>query len=211
MVLNYDIIKAREIKKILERKSLGKTLDIGCNEGFYCKLLGVERKNYFGIDIDDGALKKAKKNKLNVKKVNLNNNKIPFKNNQFDTVLALDIIEHLLEPEKILEEISRLLNKRGSAIISLPHDYYLTNFVRMIFFNKPIIFESEFGKKGTHIHFFTIKISKSLINKYFTIRKIKYLGHGLSVPLLNQKQKNLFANLFPRIFASNVFFLVSKK
>lgn len=208
MVLNYDKEKEKEIIGLYKKYIRGRVLDVGCNEG---KIAALIEGEYIGIDNDGAALSKAKLKGLKVKKVDLNKNKIPFKNDSFDSILALDIIEHVCEPEKILKEISRLLNKRGSAIISIPHDYYLTNFVRMIFFNKPIIFEGEFGKKGTHIHFFTIKISKSLINKYFTIRKIKYFGHGLSVPLLNQKQKNLLTNLFPRIFASNVFFLVSKK
>lgn len=45
----------------------------------------------------------------------------------FDKALAIDIIEHLPEPKKILEEAYRLLKPGGQLLVSVPamHDHYV--------------------------------------------------------------------------------------
>ena len=211
MVLNYDENKMILVMKF-KNEIKGNVLDIGCNEGKTAEfMIKKDNMKYFGIDVDKSALNKAKKNKLKVKYVDLNKNKLPFKNNSFDTILILDILEHILEPIKILEESKRILKEDGKIILSLPNDYYLTNFLRMFLLNKPIVFETSFFQRGGHIHFFTINLSKKLVSKLFKIEKINYLGNNISVPFLNQKLKNSVAKISPRFFASNIILLLSKK
>lgn len=211
MVLNYDLEKTKKIVDFSKDYWRGEILDLGCNEAILSDFLDEKHKpNYEGMDADLEAINKAKKNGKKVRQLDLNKQKIPLKNNSKETVFALDILEHLIEPENALKEIHRVLKKGGNVIISIPHDYYLVNFLRMFLLDKPIIFESSALKKGTHIHFLTLKMSRNLVSKYFQIKKTGYFGSNVSVPFLSQKMKNMFANLFPRFFASNVFYIATK-
>ncbi|MDO8340706.1 MAG: class I SAM-dependent methyltransferase, partial [Candidatus Woesebacteria bacterium] len=101
----------------------GKLLDVGFGYGFIEELItNFNLKiSLYGIDISDFAVNSAKnKFKGIFKKANIY--KIPYNNNSFDCVLALDILEHL-EPAKIqtaLLEIKRVLKGDGLFIVSVP-------------------------------------------------------------------------------------------
>lgn len=45
---------------------------------------------------------------------------LPFKNESFDIVIMLAVLEHLHYPESMLQEISRVLKPKGAAIITAP-------------------------------------------------------------------------------------------
>ncbi len=49
----------------------------------------------------------------------------PFKDRSFDLVICASLIEHLLKPELLLEEIDRILKPNGIAYISFPPFYSL--------------------------------------------------------------------------------------
>jgi len=98
-------------------------LDIGCGTGFLLKKLQNFGKAY-GVDCAQQALDYCRKRGLeNVKKGNILD--IPFSDNQFDIVLALDILEHVGDDGRALREISRILKKNGIAVIFVPACQFL--------------------------------------------------------------------------------------
>jgi ubiquinone/menaquinone biosynthesis C-methylase UbiE len=73
-------------------------------------------KKYFNF-----LKKKSKKNKkINVRK-NLNN----LKNNYFDTIIYLDVIEHIKNDEEEIKKAHKLLKKNGTLIICVPAFQFL--------------------------------------------------------------------------------------
>lgn len=59
--------------------------------------------------------------------------KLPFDDNQFDTALLSDVLEHIPNPDHLWQELSRILTNDGKAILNVPffyrlhespHDYY---------------------------------------------------------------------------------------
>ncbi|MFX1393363.1 MAG: class I SAM-dependent methyltransferase [Promethearchaeota archaeon] len=54
--------------------------------------------------------------------------RLPYRNNSFDLVSALDVLEHIKDDELAISEISRILKKDGIAVITVPHRMkYYTN------------------------------------------------------------------------------------
>src|SRR3989344_278280 len=51
--------------------------------------------------------------------------KIPFKDNSFDCVTGLWVLEHLENPEKVLDQIYRVLKPRCKFIFAAPNYDYL--------------------------------------------------------------------------------------
>jgi SAM-dependent methyltransferase len=48
-------------------------------------------------------------------------NYLPYRNHSFDFITALDVLEHLENDERAIEEISRILQGKGIAVITVPH------------------------------------------------------------------------------------------
>mgnify|MGYP001589649418 CR=1 FL=1 len=98
-----------------------KILDVGC--GFTGEFLHrVEEKisNSYGVDMFvDQAFST---NKIKLIEHNLNFG-LPFPDNEFDMVVSLANLEHMERPEKILEEIRRVLKPGGRLILTAPTLY----------------------------------------------------------------------------------------
>jgi ubiquinone/menaquinone biosynthesis C-methylase UbiE len=45
---------------------------------------------------------------------------IPRENNSFDAIMCIEVLEHIPEPTKALAEFSRLLNKGGALVVTVP-------------------------------------------------------------------------------------------
>lgn len=58
---------------------------------------------------------------------------LPFADASFDVVVAKDLIEHLLAPERLLGEVRRVLKPTGRLVLSVPNHFYLPFRLRILF------------------------------------------------------------------------------
>ena len=94
----------------------GKLLDVGCADGHFLGLAQRRGWEPYGVEISDFYLEKAKKNlsKKSVFGVPLKIAKFP--SDFFDAITLLDVLDHLGDPRGELEEIGRILKKKGMLI-----------------------------------------------------------------------------------------------
>jgi len=97
--------------EFIKKKMLGKTLDVGCEAGELHDL--IKNKDVYGLDF--------KVKNLGKNGVIGNAQSMPFKGESFDTVIAGELIEHLLNPENFLKESKRVLKKNDIIVISTPN------------------------------------------------------------------------------------------
>jgi 2-polyprenyl-3-methyl-5-hydroxy-6-metoxy-1,4-benzoquinol methylase len=115
------------IKKFAKDSNL-KILDLGCGTGMLAKKLEKMGKVY-GLDNSTEAVKLAQKRGLKkILRYNLEVTPFPFKKNQFNIILALDVFEHLQFPEKTLFEIKRILKPNGLLICTVPSYQFLWSY-----------------------------------------------------------------------------------
>jgi 2-polyprenyl-3-methyl-5-hydroxy-6-metoxy-1,4-benzoquinol methylase len=104
-----------------------KILDVGCNYGsLIYNLYNLGYKNVKGIDINKESLKKGQEEyKLISKRISYYlGDKIPFKNESFDVVLMLDVIEHIPDVQTFLkEEVFRVLKQGGVFAFQTPNKW----------------------------------------------------------------------------------------
>lgn len=109
------------IKFLLKGKRPLKILDIGCGTGetlSYLKQMFPKAKLY-GVDSSTSAIKYSKqRGHKNISKSLAE--KLPFRDNTFDVVLFLDVLEHITADQKVINEAKRVLKKKGSIIITSP-------------------------------------------------------------------------------------------
>lgn len=139
-----------------------KILSIGCGSG----LLEAEAKkrgnSVYGLDISKENVKNASKVMDGVFLCDLEKvEQLPFKVETFDVIILGDVIEHLLEPGKMLQKIKPYLKKDGYIVASIPN---VANWTVRI----PLLFgRFTYGEEGVvvwqHYRFFTRKSACELI------------------------------------------------
>ncbi len=102
-----------------------RVLDAGCGRGFYVKLLSELDfvKEVVGIDQNMMHLQVARENVGADQRVRLETGDITalkFDDNYFDMVIASEVLEHLPQDQKGVDEFRRVLRPGGIAAISVP-------------------------------------------------------------------------------------------
>jgi len=62
----------------------------------------------------------SRKRGIKVKQADLDKSKLPFTDNKFTAVLALDLLEHLENDRRLIKEVYRLLKQEGIFIATVP-------------------------------------------------------------------------------------------
>ena len=101
---------------IAEHSSL-KILDVGCGTGANLEMLAQFGKAE-GVDVSDEALEFCRAKGLKAHKGLAE--KLPFADESFHLVTALDVVEHLDDDVAGLKEMRRILKSNGRALIFVP-------------------------------------------------------------------------------------------
>lgn len=135
---------------------------------------------------------------------------------QFDAVVAGDVLEHLRRPENTVEQIYKQMKMRGYFIISLPNSNYLpVLLIRKLF---PKFRMSRGPLDDTHKSFFNLKSARKLLseNKFSVIEMkvtpapVPHIFGGFPKnPILGAIYKTsiFLANAFPNYLSYQVVFL----
>jgi ubiquinone/menaquinone biosynthesis C-methylase UbiE len=95
-------------------------LDTGCSG---CALIGFLMPRGFkrlqGVDIDENAIEICRQKRINNVRV-ASAEKTGFKDQQFDVIIASDILEHIKNEDKALSEWYRILKPNGNLLIFVP-------------------------------------------------------------------------------------------
>ena len=137
------------LEKISRHVKGKKILDAGCGEGHLLKFLSKRKADYFGIDITEVALEKARKRFPEGKFYKMDLAKLEFPDESFDCVTCSEVLEHIYLYKDVLKELIRVLKKDGLLIITFPNE---TNWTisRFLLGRRPI-------KVPDHVNSFTPK------------------------------------------------------
>lgn len=99
----------------------GEVLDFGCGSMEYRNMLSTAQK-YVGLDIEG-----AEKNGFigNGQVVYYDGVHIPFGNDTFDSVISIEVFEHVECLEEILEELNRVTKMKGLMVFTVPMNFPL--------------------------------------------------------------------------------------
>lgn len=90
-------------------------LDVGCGAGFLTNTLAQKGHHVTGIDLSLSSLETAKTFDVTkqVRYLQAHAEALPFENESFDVVCAMDLLEHIEHPDLCIAEASRVLKKDG--------------------------------------------------------------------------------------------------
>jgi len=157
----------------------GELLDVGCGEAQIPALAGPRFSRIVGLDVArnilDGARRKFRalpepqryawiESDLNAA--------WPLQNSSFDVVTCVAVLEHLLDPYFVIEEIARVLRGKGRLILLVPNLAYLKHRAALLFGRLPRTSGDPVGWDGGHLHYFTFHTVRDLLcEKGFSIEK----------------------------------------
>ncbi|HET7720343.1 MAG TPA: glycosyltransferase, partial [Acidimicrobiales bacterium] len=98
--------------------STARCLDVGCGGGAVLLEAG-KFVHAFGVDLSPQALHHGQGEGLS-RLARADASALPFESGSFSIAAALDVLEHHPHPERLLEEVRRVLTPQGTLIITVP-------------------------------------------------------------------------------------------
>ena len=96
-------------------------LDVGCGSGELSNEYLKKSKRVYGIDLSKESIEVAKRKYPTIKFRLAPAERLPFENNFFDVVMMTDVLEHVRDEKKTLQEVYRVVKPKGTLILSVPH------------------------------------------------------------------------------------------
>lgn len=93
-------------------------LIIGCGQGDELRLLSASA---VAFDLSRMAVRSAREIAPANSYLQADGMNLPFGDHVFDLVIASEVIEHILQPEKLLAEIRRVLRPHGTVVLTTPN------------------------------------------------------------------------------------------
>lgn len=189
-----------------------KVLDVGCFPPHLFEMLKDLGFEVYGISSKHEPTKVKRVVTLNIEK-----DKLPFKNNFFDLIVFTEIIEHLtLAPTNYMPKLYKVLKKNGKCLITTPNVVNLKNRAKMLLgknvsFSLEQLYETNSPEKiyFRHNKEFTLdELEKVCTNSKFKIDKKEFFSaytpfrKGLNRGLLEQLVKTggfFITKLFPSL------------
>lgn len=171
--------RIRTILSLAKIKNNDRVLEVGCGEGYILNL--INNGKLYGIDLSNTAIARAKQklaSKTNVKKLIIGPaEKLPFKPKSFDVIICSEVIEHVQNPRRVLQELARVAKPNARIVVTFPNEALINKLKQIVFKiglfelllkNVPKRMDNEW-----HLHVFNITLFKKLIQNKLKIIKIK--------------------------------------
>ncbi|QPJ63429.1 MAG: glycosyltransferase [Candidatus Nitronauta litoralis] len=148
-------------------------LEIGCGAGKTGQFLKESRGAFVaGVELNPDVAEEAKSVLDDVISGNIEEMDLPYEPGSFDCILCGDVLEHLVDPLKVLEKLKGLLVPGGKIVASIPNVQFFGVIHHLSEGNWT--YQDEGILDRTHLRFFTLKEIKTLFeNAGFEINEIQ--------------------------------------
>ncbi len=173
----------KKIKSVSPKDSES-VLEVGCGAGYSLVDLQKffkENTLFSACDIDPELVRLAKEKNPGVNCEVASIYELPYEDKSFDTVVCLEVLEHLEDPRKALSELARVSKKY--VIISTPNEpiWRMLNCLRGKYL-------TSFGNTPGHINHWSSRSLRKLVSGYFEVVSVR---QPLPWTVIYGKNKNI--------------------
>ncbi len=135
-----------------------KVLDIGCGKGDFAAALKNQSPvdEVWGIDISTASIEVAKTLLDTAICTDLTEDVSVLPDNYFDTIYFNDMLEHIVDPKSLLQDLTSKISEDGVVIASIPNIRHF-KVLLMLLKDKDFKYEQAGVMDETHLRFFTRK------------------------------------------------------
>jgi len=193
---SYDF-RVKAVLKFLGEPSDKKILDLGCGKGRFCrKIKDFGFTSIIGVDPSTELIRAARENNKDIKFTVASATNLPFRDNEFDFLICVEVLEQIPNTEKVIQEMARVLKPGGKVfvidknILSLHPSYFVPTFIWKNFLENrnKAFYPKDFTFKLKY--FIPWKLSK-IFKKYFSKTKVCFIRSEF----INESQSLLLKNI----------------
>jgi len=170
--------------KFLKMIKTDTLIDMGCGDGYFIQLINkheIKTRVMWGVDLNPGIVQL----KTQIRNGNFsvqNILKTDFKNNTFDVVTCLDVLEHMRDVKVVLTEIKRILKDNGHLIVSSPVESTLYKSLRFLIKGS----YSHATGPGAGKHYYNARqLNKAILQERFYKVSLKKIPLGFPFDLFH--------------------------
>jgi len=165
----YYLIRGDEFKNLflsIKSRDIGKTLEVGCGNGFFSYLASSVSSTVIATDLyckdpkshtvgmDNARQLISKIGSNNISLCACSGERLPFKDDVFDTVFSSYVLQYIKDRQFFLNELKRVIKKDGKIVLVLPNftervysffQYYVYFIVKIM----KMVFKKICGKKNS--------------------------------------------------------------
>lgn len=133
--------RGKFVRSIVEQKIKCENLtilDLGSGQGGTAKVLS-ENNIVISIDLNIIRLKSQENFKDNILRINGDALNVPIKPSSFDLIILQDVIEHVNDPQNLMDSLYILLKKNGILYLSTPNKLSVFNIISDPHWGFPIV------------------------------------------------------------------------
>jgi 2-polyprenyl-3-methyl-5-hydroxy-6-metoxy-1,4-benzoquinol methylase len=161
----------RTLDELLDRADPASLLDVGCGEGVlthrFATRLGAQRR-VVGIDLAEASIQEgwAQRQAPNLEYRIVGAEELPFADGEFELACAIEVLEHLPDPERTLTEMARCAS--GHLLVSVPHEplWRMLNLARGAYV-------SQLGNTPGHLNNFSKRAFARMLARHGEIIEIR--------------------------------------
>lgn len=143
-------------QRILEIVGQGKViLEVGSSSGYMTRAFLENDCIVDVVEIHPEAISNLPKKVRNIFNLSIEDNNIYNKLGRYDFVIMADVLEHLVNPEKVLKNLSKAVSFGTKLLVSLPN---IASWIlrKQLFFKGDFEYQESGILDKTHLHFYTV-------------------------------------------------------
>lgn len=166
-------------------------LDVGAGDGTFSNFIKKKSPNSSinALELSQKAISIGRKKYKSINFINQNIEQLNLKSKKFDTVFAIEVLEHLLDIDLCLSNIYKILKKDGYFCITTT-DF---NFFKKVLISA-FVWEKYFYPNNPHIRFFTKKSLSNICQKHGFI-PVKYKWNRTYLGIMPKGQMIVFKKI----------------
>lgn len=159
-----------ELWEVFDSISPESVLDVGCGEGVLTEEFAdrCPQGRIVGIDLDDPKLKAEweRRSRPNLSYQTVKAEHLPFGDDEFDVATALEVLEHVDDPEAVLGHMSRIA--RRYLIVSVPREpvWRMVNMARGAYLR-------DLGNTPGHVNHWSKRSFQRLLERHGAVEQIR--------------------------------------
>ncbi len=146
-------------------------LDVGCGDGYktvrFANRFNIDMQNTCGVDYEEQRVIDCRKI-FKAEKIDLEVDDLPYEDDTFDLVICNQVLEHLKNYKKVIDDLIRVTKKGGYIVVGIPNLAHLINRIYLLFGIQPICIHLD----GPHVRSFA---HRSFIKMLSSLDKVKLI------------------------------------
>jgi SAM-dependent methyltransferase len=166
-----------------------RVLDVGCGEGYGAAILRGAGAEVDAVEIDAGTAEHAARTYPEIRVVRADACSLPHRAEAFDTIVALQVLEHLFCADRFLRRARELLRPGGRLVLSTPNRE---------------TFSPDGAPNDFHVYEYTAEELEAILRVHFDNVSVAGLHHGWKLAAIDRLartpiQQRLMRTAYPEL------------